>query len=268
MGSIIFCGVFLAFALYAVVVGYGTHHLADAQSATSPLTPLATRYVGSWYVSLIDVAAISAIFGVNVGASNLVYRMIFAMGRDGVLLPKAIGRTGARRTPVVAIIAYSIVVAIAVLVAGWVYGPGLNTYGSLGYLAGLAVIPIYLAVALALPFFIYRKHRDEFSVVKHVVIPMVGFLVYLGPLITSLHPFPGPPLGPLAFVALGWVLLGVLGMVWLRVRDPGRLERVGRAVFVDSNGELQAPTLAGAAAAGTATAGTAAGQDPAISDGS
>jgi amino acid transporter len=258
MGSIIFCGLFLAFALYAVVVGYGVNHLADAQNAASPLTPLATRYVGNWYVSLIDIAAISAIFGVNVGASNLVYRMIFAMGRDGVLLPKPIGRTGARRTPFVAIIAYSIVVAVAVLVGGWVYGPGLNTYGSLGYLAGLTVIPIYLAVALALPFFIYRKHRDEFNVVKHVVIPMVGFLVYLGPLITSLHPFPGPPLGPLAFVALGWILLGVLGMVWLRVRDPDRLERVGRAVFVDSSGQLQMPTLAG----------TAAGQDSPIGDGS
>jgi amino acid transporter len=258
MGSIIFCGLFLAFALYAVVVGYGAKDLAAAQNAASPLTPLATRYIGHWYVSLIDIAAISAIFGVNVGASNLVYRMIFAMGRDGVLLPKIIGRTGARRTPLAAIISYSIVVAVAVLVGGWVYGSGLNTYGSLGYLAGLTVIPIYLAVAVALPFFIYRKHRAEFNVVKHVVIPMVGFLVYLGPLITSLHPFPGPPLGPLAFVALGWLLLGVLGMVWLRVRDPDRLERVGRAVFVDSSGQLQTPTLAG----------TAAGQDSAIGDGS
>jgi amino acid transporter len=258
MGSIIFCGVFYAFALYSVVVGYGANHLADAQNAASPLTPLATRYVGNWYVSLIDVAAISAIFGVNVGASNFIYRMIFAMGRDGVLLPKPIGRTGRRRTPVVAIVAYSIVVVIAVLVGGWVYGPGLSTYGSLGYLAGLTVIPIYLAVAVALPFFIYRKHRAEFNVVKHLLIPLVGFGVYIGPLITSLHPFPGPPLGPLAFVALGWIVAGILGMVWLRLRDPGRLERVGRAVFVDPSGQPQAPTLAG----------TAAGQDPATGDGS
>jgi len=257
LGSIIFCGLFLAFALYAVVVGYGANHLADAQSASSPLTPLATHYVGHWYVSLIDIAAISAVFGVNVAASNLVYRMIFAMGRDGVLLPKAIGRTGTRQTPYVAIIVYTIVVAILVLIGGWLYGPGLSTYGSFGYLAGLTVIPIYLTVALALPFFMYRKHRDEFNVVKHAVIPLVGFCVYLGPLITSLRPFPPAPLGPLAFVALGWLVVGILGMVWLRSRDPGRLERVGRAVFVDSAGDQPA----------AARTGTAAGQNPAISEG-
>jgi amino acid transporter len=257
MGSIIFCGLFLAFALYAVVVGYGTSHLADAQSAASPLTPLATRYVGHWYVSLIDIAAISAIFGVNVGASNLVYRMIFAMGRDGALLPKPIGRTGPRQTPYVAIILYTIVVAIGVLIGGWVYGPGLSTYGSFGYLAGLTVIPIYMAVAVALPVFMYRKHRNEFNVVKHAVIPLVGFLVYLGPLITSLHPFPSPPLGPLAFVALGWIVVGILAMGWLRRRDPGRLELVGRATFVDSAGEPHVPT----------PIETAAGQAPAIGEG-
>jgi amino acid transporter len=241
MGAIIFSGLFYAFALYAIVVGYGTHHLADAQSAASPLNPLANRYVGHWYNSLIDIAAISALFGVNVGASNLVYRLVYSIGRDGVLLPKALGRTGTRQTPYVAIVVYSAISIAAVIVCGRIYGPGLATYGALGYLAGLAVIPIYLAVAVALFFFMYRKHPSEFNWIKHAFIPLVGFVVYAGPLITSLHPFPPAPLGPLAFVALGWLLVGILGVFWFRAHNPAQMEMVGRAIFQDHDETAPAP---------------------------
>jgi amino acid transporter len=234
MGSIAGCGLFYAVALYAIVVGFGVHHLSAVGSSSSPLTPLANRYVGRWYDSLIDIAAISSIFGVNVGASNLVYRLLFALGRDGVLLPRMFGRTGRRQTPHVAIVGYTVVVAVAVVVCGHLYGPGLVTYGDLGYLAGLAVIPVYLLVALALFFFMFRKHRSEFSWFKHAVIPGVGFVVYVGPLVTSLHPFPTAPLGELVFVALGWLAVGVLGMAWMRSRNPERMDLVGRAVFEDS----------------------------------
>lgn len=233
MGSIIFCGLFYAFALYAIIVGFGANHLDDIQNAASPLSPLADRYVGGWYKPLIDIAAVSALFGVNVGASNIIYRVVYSLGRDGVLLPKRFGETGRRQTPIVAIVSYSLVCIAAVLVVGWVYGDGFSVYGALGYLAGLAVVPIYLAVALALFFFMWRKHRSEFSWWKHALIPLVGFAVYIGPLVTALHPFPAPPLGPLAFVALGWLLLGVVGMLWFRSTNPALMERVGRAIFQD-----------------------------------
>jgi hypothetical protein len=133
-----------------------------------------------------------------------------------------------------AIVGVSVLAAILMLVFGWVYGAGvsggLTVWGDLGFLAGLAVVPIYLTVAVALIVFMRRRHADEFSWWKHGLIPAVGCAIYIGPLVTSVYPFPGPPLNVFPYVTIVWILIGIGGLVWWRRTNPSKLAAAGRAL--------------------------------------
>ena len=54
-------------------------------------------------------------------------------------------------------------------------GP-LNTYFTIGYAIGLSFAGMYMAVNLAVIGYFWREHRDEFNWLKHLIIPVIGFI--------------------------------------------------------------------------------------------
>jgi amino acid transporter len=234
IGSVVLTGLWFTFAMYSIIVGYGTGHVGQIASASAPLHDLAQRYIGGWYANLVDLAAVSAIIAVLLAIHTANFRVLYALGRDGVL-PKPLGRTHrTHQTPHVAIIVYSIFTLVIGLAAGAGWGP-LSAFADLGYLSSLAILPVYIGANVALPFFIHRRYRSEFSVVVHVVFPVLSSLIFLVAIWLSIHPYPAtapenifPPL------LVAFIVASVVVAVVLRRRGSPVLAKLGAVLFMEA----------------------------------
>jgi amino acid transporter len=243
VGSVVLTGIWFCFAMYAVVVGYGHSHIGALATASAPVTDLATRYIGHWYSIVVSLAAVSAQIAVLIAIHNANYRIFYALGRER-LLPPVLGRTHPRyRTPHMAIIAYSVVALGLGLMFGLLWTP-IGAFGDVGYFSSLGILPIYLLTNIALIAFMWRKRRDEFSWLFHGLFPVIAMVIIGFGIYTSLHPLPPYPENFMPFFVLGWILVGVGWMIYLRRRDPRKLKLIGQIVFLD----IEPPAGAHAAA--------------------
>lgn len=245
VGSVVLTGIWFCFAMYAVIVGYGPGHVAKLASASAPVTDLATRYIGHWYSIAVSLAAVSAQIAVLIAIHNANYRIFYALGRER-LLPPALGRTHPRyQTPHVAIIAYSVVALALGLMFGLLWGP-MAAFGDVGYFSSLGILPIYFLTNVALMAYMWRKRRSEFSWVFHGLFPLIAMVIIGFGIYTSLHPLPAYPENFMPFFVLGWILVGVLWMLYLRRRDPRKLRLIGQIVFLDVEPSTPVTAPAGA----------------------
>lgn len=246
VGSVLLTGAWFTFAMYSIVVGYGAKNVDKLAAASAPLHDLAVRYIGPWYGYLIDLAAISALIAVLLAIHTANFRIFYSLGRDG-LLPTPLGRTHPKHgTPHVAIIAYSVVTLVIGLVAGFAWGP-LSAFGNLGYLSSLGILPIFIATNVALPVFILKRHRSEFSVLVHVIMPTLSTLTFIAALYLNLVPLPA---APLSFMPILIVLIIVGAAIWgsiLARRGSPVLERIGQVLFMEAEARPEPQDLAGAA---------------------
>jgi amino acid transporter len=253
IGSVVLTGLWFTFAMYSIIVGYGTKHVSQIASASAPLHDLAQRYIGGWYANLVDLAAVSAIIAVLLAIHTANFRVLYALGRDGVL-PKPLGRTHRKyQTPHVAIIVYSIFTLVIGLAAGAGWGP-LASFGDLGYLSSLAILPVYIGANVALPFFIYRRYRNEFSVVVHVVFPAVSSAIFLIAIWLSIHPYPtSAPENIFPWLLLGFIIAAVAVALVLRRRGSPVLAKLGSVLFMEAQAMPEAQDVAGTPAGPQAT---------------
>jgi amino acid transporter len=245
IGSVVLTGLWFSFAMYSIIVGYGARHVSQIASATAPLHVLAVRYIGSWYGDMVDLAAVSAIIAVLLAIHTANFRVLYALGRDGAL-PRALGRTHPRHeTPHVAIIVYSIFTLVIGLAAGFGWGP-LPSFGDLGYLSSLAILPVYIGANVALPFFIYRRYRSEFSVLVHAVFPALSSAIFLVAIYLSLHPYPtSAPETIFPWVLLGFIVAAIITAWELRRRGSPVLEKLGSVLFMEAQAVPAAADVAG-----------------------
>ena len=231
IGSVLLTGLWFTLAVYAIIVGYGAKHVDKLASATAPLRDLAQRYIGDWYANIVDLAAISALIAVVLAIHTANFRIMYALGRDG-LLHRATGRTHARhQTPHVAIVVYSIATLIIGLAAGIGWGP-IAAFGNLGYLSSLGILPIFILTNVALPTFMLKRYREEFSFVVHLVFPTLSSMTFIGAIYLNLHPWPASPLN-----VMPWVILAVIvaAIVWVTIMGTGgsdTLDRLGSVLFM------------------------------------
>jgi amino acid transporter len=103
-----------------------------------------------------------------------------------------------------------------------------------GTMGTIPVLVVYLFTNLALPVY-YRRHRpEEFSVVRHGVLPAVGAIVIIVPLYYlaksgQAAPYSWYPWASLALVAVS----AIYAMVLVR-RDPGVADRIGSILADDA----------------------------------
>ena len=121
-----------------------------------------------------------------ISAVNSQARLIFNAGREG-LLPRWLGKVHpTRRTPVNAIFAFIAIATVIILVWALLHLVGgakqsgqmsaLNFFVDSSTMGTILVLVVYFLANLALPFY-YRKYRpQEFNVLKHAVLPVLGMI--------------------------------------------------------------------------------------------
>jgi amino acid transporter len=237
--------VFVSIALMAVtylLLAYSTvsafhYNITALTSADIPFINVA-HSVGTWLTFVAYLAGLTSTLGVLIAAVNSQCRLIFNAGREG-LLPRWIGYVHpVRRTPVNAIITF---VAVASgITAVWALGhligghtkslSALNFFFESSTMGTILILVVYFLANLALPFY-YRKYRpNEFSIIKHLVLPVLGMIAIAVPIYYLCKPPQPQPYDWFPYAALGVIVVSVLYSVWLVRRDPGLGDRVGSIV--------------------------------------
>jgi amino acid transporter len=244
--STIGVGAFYVLCYYAATVYFGQDRMGDFYGANNgdPWGLMATQTLGTLGGILVVFAIInSSLANANSGATAAT-RSIFSMARGG-LLPKFFAAVHpTHRTPVNAVHAQVLVAIVVAVVGGLVLaddpfaglGP-INIYVFIGTMLGLLFAGMYMAVNLAVIGFYLRERRDEFNVIKHLLIPILGVLAMIPAMMSVIGGLTIPffdvelpaytnSLRLTAPIVGMWMLIGIVIFIGLWFRNRAALDRM------------------------------------------
>jgi amino acid transporter len=231
LSAIVVAIVFYVFVTWAMSVGFGVANAGKWASDPVALDTLATRYVGSWFATLVDIAVVVDAFVAALAGAALVSRTAFAMGREGGL-PKVFAWTHPRfRTPWVSILA---TMALTLVLVSWLArGTWNNAFTYFAFMATTATFGIlgaYILTALAGMAYFWRMRLASaiaYSPLWDVVVPVGAIVICALTIYWSIFPRPPAPISYAPYVAGGWLALGLVWLAWLRARSPEKVAQFG-----------------------------------------
>lgn len=222
---------------YATVTGFD-YNVDKLGAAEIPFITVAQGTIGV-LAFFAYLAGLTSTLGALIAGTNSQARLVFNAGREG-LLPSFMGDVHpTRRTPTKAIVTF---VAISTLIiGGWGLGHILggakggpmnpvNFFAESSTMGTILILLVYLASNIALPLY-YRKFRpEEFHIVKHLILPVLGALAIIVPLYYLAKPGQETPYNWFPYAALVILVLAAAYAAILVKRDPTLGERVGSIV--------------------------------------
>lgn len=218
-GSMLVVGVFYVLMVYAATLGYGVNHMTTGYANDpAPFDTIARAFSGGTLAALVDLAGVLSFFSAALAIVNGGARIIFTLGRDG-MLPRPLGWAHPRRgTPGAAVALLCGIGLVSGLALGLAMSP-ITAFGFLGTLDALFVLLIYLLVNIACVRFFWRKRRERFNALRHGALPVLGALITGGIAVLAILS-PGPaPLSYIPFVVIGWLLVGAV-VIAVTLRHP------------------------------------------------
>jgi amino acid transporter len=200
----------------------------------------------------------STIANANAG-SNAATRTWYALGRIR-LLPSSLARVHpTHRSPSVATVA-QLVVGIGVsLWLGFQYDP-ITAFALLATTLTVFFVPMYMILNISCIAYYWRHQRGEFNPLLHVVIPVLGVLVFIpaffagaGLPVFSFIPRLPYPISLAGLIMGSWMILGIVYLVYLSVRDRDRIRATERVFLEEDPEELRAGEEGPALSPGSAT---------------
>jgi amino acid transporter len=246
--SAILIGLFYVFNYYAATVYFGPERMQAeflGFNNGDPWGGMAEEVLPGIGTLLVLFAILnSSLANANAGAIAST-RSIFSLGR-GRLLPTVFAAVHpTHHTPVNAvhfqgILGIVLAIGLGLLFSDVAIGGPLATYVFIGYGLGLLFAGMYIAVNIAVIGFYLGERRDEFNVIKHLVIPILGvvlmipaFLSVLGGLTIPILNIPVPalaaPYDTAPLIVGAWMVAGIVLFFWFRARKPDALAHIGEA---------------------------------------
>src|SRR5215831_2995149 len=228
-----FVVVFYLLTTYAIDIGFGVTNGLKFGSDPVALKTTAVTYVGPWLGTLVEIGGMAAAFIVCVACATAAARTLFSMGREGVL-PAAFARTHPRfKTPVNATIAVTVVATLMALLMGYplsdsTFGQPFSNYYFWATVGTLVIIVVYIMLCFGgIVFFWRTRDSRKWNPVWHVVLPVVGAVVFGAAWYGSVHPTPPGIVKWTPFGAIAWLVIGVGVLLWLRARRPDSVAKIG-----------------------------------------
>jgi 3-deoxy-D-arabino-heptulosonate 7-phosphate (DAHP) synthase class II/amino acid transporter len=237
VGSCLTVGFFYLLTTYAATVFFGPAKFAGFYTAGggNPWNLLATTVWGTGWVALFI-----ALLNSNAASANSAgcagSRYVWALGRSRVL-PGVLGRTHPRwGSPYVAVIVTFGAGLVLALWLGEQYTP-LTAFALMGTILTGAIVPIYITVNIACIGYFWRKRRDEFHIIRHGLIPLLGIVLFVSGFFANfgitLFKFVSPlsyPLNLAGIIVAVWYGIGAALVIYLSVRRPASVHDTA-AVF-------------------------------------
>jgi amino acid transporter len=244
--STIGIGAFYVLCYYAATVYFGPDRMGDFYTFNNgdPWGFMGNDVLGTLGGILVVFAIINSSLANASSGATAATRSLFSMARGG-LLPKFFAAVHpTHRTPVNAV-HFQVLLAIVVAVAGGLIladdpyagsGP-INIYVFIGTMLGLLFAGMYMAVNVAVIGFYWRERRDQFNVIRHLLIPVLGVLAMIPAMMSVIGgltiPFFDITLDPYktslkytAPIVGAWMAIGIVLFVVLWFGNRQALERM------------------------------------------
>ena len=217
-------GAFLfVFFAYATVTGFHYDVVSIGRSSV-PFLAVADHYLGGAAI-LAWVAGIVSVLATLVSGANSQARMLFDGGRSG-LLPAWFGHLRPRvETPINALLGMG-GFGLGIVAVWWiVHVTGVDKgstdpvglYAECSTMGTIVILFVYLLTTLSLPVFMWRRHRQSFSALRHVAIPVLGALTLIVPFVELFKPGQPAPYAEFPYIALAVVVAATV-ISYLTVR--------------------------------------------------
>ncbi|WP_029106301.1 amino acid permease [Mycobacterium sp. URHD0025] len=173
---------------------FPSNQFGDVESGSLDLMMTAG---GQFLQTFFTAAYVAGALGSAIASQASVARILYAMGRDGILPRSIFGYVSPRfATPVYAILTVSVVSLLATVIS-------LSTLASVISFGALVAFSV-VNLSVIKHYFVDRRERDGARVVANLVLPLIGFLLTVW-LWTSLS-------GLTLVIGLCWL---AVGFVWL-----------------------------------------------------
>ena len=177
---------------------------------------------------LVFLALVNSIIANQNAANNSSTRTMFAMGRIR-LLPPEFGRLNPFGSPMLALWAQLVFSLAVALFLGFYYDP-VTGFGLTATILVDIFAPMYILLNIACLMYFLRFRREEFNVVRHGILPVLGVLAFIPaffagagiPVFSFISSLP-KPLSYAGPVAAAWIVVGIVYLVVLSSRDPDRI---------------------------------------------
>lgn len=234
--SIAIAAALFVFFAYATVTGFN-YDVSSIGRSSVPFLTVADHHLGGAAV-LAWVAGIVSVLATLVSGVNSQARMLYDAGRSG-LLPGWLARLRQPAdTPVNALVAMG-TVGLGIIALWWVshviglLGGSMNPvglYAECSTMGTIVILFIYLLTTLALPIFMWRRHRPSFSVVRHIGIPTLGAAALVVPFVELFKPGQPAPYRQFPYIALGLAAVAIVGALITVHRHPATGSGEGSAL--------------------------------------
>jgi amino acid transporter len=228
-----FAVIFYLWTTYAMAIGFGVNNGAKWGADPVGLQTIANQFLTPWVGTLVELGGLAAAFIVCVACATAGSRTLFAMGREGVL-PKAFAHTHPRfKTPVNATLAVVAVATVMALIIGYPlsdssFGQPFSNYYFWATTGTLLIIVVYIMICIGgIVFFHRTRDTRRWNPLVHVLVPVIGAVVFGAALYGSVHPTPPGILKWTPYLAIIWLLIGIGVLAWLRSRRPDAVARIG-----------------------------------------
>ncbi len=226
--SILLMGVSYLLFMYATVVAFNYNVTALNNAQPVPFVAAAQGIAGL-LGALAYIAGFTSTLGAMIAGSNSQARLIFNAAREG-LLPSWIARVHSqRRTPWVSFLIFFGIGLATVYIFGWTVDP-VVFFGDIATLGTILVALTYFVSNIALPVYYRRHHPEQFSIVRHLILPILGILAIGFPLWGLVQPGQPVPFNYFPWIALGIIVVALIYAIILSRRDPTLGDRVGSIV--------------------------------------
>lgn len=222
MWSAVAVGVLYVFAAYTQIAVLGD----ELGEVASPLQAVAEKVnMPGWFTPILVFGVAASFFAVVVAPLNVVGRIIYVMGKEG-MVPERFGRTHETHlTPHrVLLIAGPAAIALDIIllllgthpmdITVWV-----DTYGTYGYMVA------YSLVAIAGVVYTTREGIKNRLVLVTAVVAVIA-MAYV--FIANVYPVPVFPLNVLPYIFIATMLLAFSRYWWIKAKRPAVLTRIGK----------------------------------------
>ncbi|HEY1105371.1 MAG TPA: APC family permease [Agromyces sp.] len=158
-------GLLFILLAYCAQIGFPSNEFGSADTAAFDVVQAVG---GQWLTPLFIAGFVAGAFGSALTSQASVARILFAMGRDGVLPRSIFGHLNKRfGTPHVAILIVSAVSLLAI----WIELLALTEMISFGALIAFSVVNL----AVIKHYYFDRRERSGWGLVRNLILPLIGF---------------------------------------------------------------------------------------------
>ena len=213
LGVAVFGGIYFVVVTAIESMGFGTSASGVKAfiNSSSLIGDLGTAYVSSWIGNVITLGAMVSAFSCALACVVGAARLIFALGRDGVLPGKLGVVNETRRTPTFATI--SVVIAAYVIIAfTWAVlrSDPFTLFLEAGTIGTLILLVVYVLATIGMVRLVFFSGQTEVPQWQ-IAIPVLGIIVLGYTLFRNIYPFPSGSAWWGPGTAIAWLVIGLAG---------------------------------------------------------